>query len=147
MNRRTRVQGPVYLPTGSLLKGRYEILREIGRGGYSVVYAARDRELDSEVAIKLLVPPPADAHIARERMRREVHAVRGISHPNIVAVHDFLEEGHRSFVVMEYVRGPDLAVRLREEGQLDVDEVAKIGQGIAAALSVAHSRGILHRDV
>ena len=61
--------GPGYLAAGTLLRGRYEIVREIGRGGYSVVYLARDRELDGEVALKLLVPPPAAAHVARERMR------------------------------------------------------------------------------
>ena len=77
---------PGYLAAGALLCGRYEIVREIGRGGYSVVYLARDRELDSDVAVKLLVPPPAAAHVARERMRREVQAVRGLSHANIVAV-------------------------------------------------------------
>ncbi len=141
------IDGPTYLSVGSVLKGRYEIQKEIGRGGYSVVYAARDRELDSQVAVKLLVPPPADAHIARERMRREVLAARGLSHPNIVAVYDFLEEDQRSFVVMEYVPGSDLSLRLKESGPLDVEEVVSIGRGIAAALSAAHERGILHRDV
>ena len=73
-----------------MLAGRYAIGRELGRGGFSVVYLARDRTLQTDVAIKLLVPPPAAAVIARERMRREVQAVRGLSHSNIVAVHDFL---------------------------------------------------------
>ncbi len=136
-----------YIEPGTLLKGRYEIKREIGRGGYSVVYAARDRHLDTDVAIKLLVPPPADAHIARERMRREVQAVRGLSHSHIVAVHDFVEQGALSFIVMELVDGPNLSERLREGGPLDVDDVARIGQSIAEALSVSHRRGILHRDI
>ena len=64
--------GPGYLSPGTLLRGRYEVGRELGRGGYSVVYLARDRELDTDVALKLLVPPPAAAKVARERMRREV---------------------------------------------------------------------------
>jgi predicted Ser/Thr protein kinase len=138
---------PGYLAAGALLRGRYEIVREIGRGGYSVVYLARDRELDSEVALKLLVPPPAAAHVARERMRREVQAVRGLSHANIVAVFDFLEEGPWSFIVMEYVRGPDLSVRVAERGRLDGDAVVRIGRDVATALAAAHRRGILHRDV
>ena len=104
-----------------MLRGRYEIGRELGRGGYSVVYLARDRELDTDVALKLLVPPPAAATVARERMRREVQAVRGLSHANIVAVFDFLEEGPWSFIVMEYVRGPDLQVRVADRGPLDAD--------------------------
>jgi predicted Ser/Thr protein kinase len=138
---------PGYLQLGALLKGRYEILDEIGRGGYSVVYAARDRELDTSVAIKLLVPPPADANVARERMRREVQAVRGLSHTHIVAVHDFVEDRPWSFIVMELVDGPDLSVLVRDAGRLDANEVARIGRAIAEALSFAHRHGILHRDI
>jgi len=136
-----------YLVPGSSLKGRYEIGKEIGRGGYSVVYLAKDNGLGTEVAIKLLVPPPAAAQMARERMRREVMAVRGLAHEHIVAVHDFLEEGPWSFIVMEYVAGPDLAVRVRDGGPLDPDEVVRLGLGIASALVAAHRGGILHRDV
>ncbi len=139
--------GSGYLEPGAVLRGRYEIVREIGRGGYSVVYLARDRELDGEVALKLLVPPPAAARVARERMRREVQAVRGLSHPNIVAVFDFLEQGPWSFIVMEYVRGPDLQVRVGERGRLDPDAAVRLGRDMAAALAAAHRRGILHRDV
>ena len=137
----------VYLPIGTVLKDRYEILREIGRGGYSVVFAARDRELGVDVAIKLLVPPPAVAHIAHERMRREVQAVRGLSHQHIVAVHDFVEDGPQSFIVMELVDGPDLAVRVARHHALAADEVARLGEEIAGALAFAHARGVLHRDV
>ena len=138
---------PGYLAPGALLQGRYEIVREIGRGGYSVVYLARDRSLDADVALKLLVPPPAAAQVARERMRREVQAVRGLSHANIVAVFDFLEEGPWSFIVMEYVRGPDLQVRVAERGRLDTDAAVRLGRDVAAALGAAHRHGILHRDV
>lgn len=136
-----------YLQSGSLLLARYEILGEIGRGGYSVVYRARDNELGAEVAIKLLVPPPAMARVARERMRREVLAARRLSHTNIVAVHDFAEEGQWSFMVMEYVAGPDLAVRVRERGPLPPDDVARLGQEVSSALSAGHHHGVLHRDV
>jgi serine/threonine protein kinase len=141
------VSEPAYLAPGTLLRGRYEIVREIGRGGFSVVYLARDREVPSDVAVKLLVPPPAAARVARERMRREVQAVRGLSHANIVAVFDFLEEGPWSFIVMEYVAGPDLQVRVRDRGALDGEQAVRLGRDIAAALVAAHRRGILHRDV
>ena len=136
-----------YLSIGTVLRHRFEILEEIGRGGYSVVYRARDRELNAIVAIKLLVPPPAMALVARERMRREALAARRLAHANIVAVHDFAEDGPWCFTVMEYVAGPDLAVRLRDRGPLTVDHAARLGREIAAALSAGHRHGVLHRDV
>jgi hypothetical protein len=139
--------GPAVLAPGTLLRGRYEIVREIGRGGYSIVYQARDRDVGGNVAVKLLVPPPATAHLARERLRREVHAVRGLSHPNIVAVYDLLDEESWSFIVMEYVAGSDLHVRVRDRGPLSADEAVRVGRDVAAALGAAHRRGILHRDV
>ena len=136
-----------YLSLGTILRNRWQIGRELGRGGYSVVYLARDREIGCDVALKLLVPPPAAAELARERMRREVQAVRGISHENIVAVYDFVEEGPWSFILMEYVAGPDLQVRVRERGPLVPDQAVRLGRDIAAALGTAHRHGILHRDV
>ncbi len=139
--------GPGLLAPGAVLRGRYEILREIGRGGYSIVYQARDRDVGGDVAVKLLVPPPAIAHLARERLRREVHAVRGLSHANIVAVYDLLDEEPWSFIVMEYVAGSDLHVRVRDRGPLSPEEVVRVGRDMAAALGAAHRRGILHRDV
>jgi predicted Ser/Thr protein kinase len=139
--------GTGYLPEGAVLAGRYAVQRELGRGGFSVVYLARDRSLNTDVAIKLLVPPPAAAALARERMRREVQAVRGLSHSNIVAVHDFGDDGPWSFVVMEYVAGPDLAERVRKRGPLGAAEAVRLGRDIAAGLGLAHRHGVIHRDV
>ena len=136
-----------YLAAGTLFAGRYEIGRELGRGGVSVVYAAHDRQVGQDVALKLLVPSPATANTARERMRREVHAVRRLAHPNIVAVYDFVEDGAYGAVVMELVDGEDLDRRVRRSGPLTADDVAQIGTEVAAALSAAHRHGILHRDV
>lgn len=137
----------VYLREGAVLAGRYAIGRELGRGGFSVVYLADDQVLGGRVALKLLVPPPAAAATARERMRREVQAVRGLSHANIVAVHDFVDDGERSFVVMEYVAGPDLARRVRQQGVLSASETVRLGRDVAAALAMAHRHGVIHRDV
>ena len=96
------------LQSGTLWAGRYRVGREIGRGGWSVVYCARDERIGQEVAIKLFVPPPAAAAVARERLRREVVAARDLVHENIVAVHDLIEDGEQSCIVMEYVAGSDL---------------------------------------
>lgn len=136
-----------YLREGTVLAGRYTIGRELGRGGFSVVYLADDRVLGGRVALKLLVPPPAAAAIARERMRREVQAVRGLTHANIVAVHDFVDDGPWSFVVMEYVAGPDLTRRVREQGPMGAPEAVRLGRDIAAGLAMAHRHGVIHRDV
>jgi len=136
-----------YLAEGSLFAGRYEIARELGRGGVSVVYAAKDIQVGQDVALKLLVPSPAAANQTRERMRREVNAVRRLAHPHIVAVYDFAEDGPYGAVIMELVDGEDLDHRVRRSGQLPPDDVARIGSGVAAALAAAHRHGILHRDV
>jgi predicted Ser/Thr protein kinase len=141
------VTEPTYLPPGTVLAGRYEIGAELGRGGYSVVYRASDKRIGSAVAIKLLVPPPAAARLARERLRREVQAVRQLSHPNIVPAYDVVDDGPWSFVVMELVDGPDLAVHVRRRGPLDGAAAARVGREIGGALDAAHRRGILHRDV
>jgi predicted Ser/Thr protein kinase len=139
--------GSSYLASGSLFAGRFEIGRELGRGGVSVVYAARDRSVGQDVALKLLVPSPATANQTRERMRREVHAVRGLVHPNIVAVYDFVEDGAYGAVIMELVDGEDLDARVRRGGPLSPDDVARLGTEVASALEAAHRRGVLHRDV
>ena len=79
----------------------------------SVVYAAHDRQVGQDVALKLLVPSPSAANQMRERMRREVNAVRRLAHPNIVAVFDFVEDGPYGAVIMELVDGEDLDARVR----------------------------------
>jgi serine/threonine protein kinase len=135
------------LSHGTRLGGRFVIGEEIGRGGYSVVYLAQDTLLGSDVAIKLLCPPPALAHTARERMRREVQAARGLSHQHIVTVHDLLEADDATCVVMEYVPGMDLARRVEASGPLTPEQVARLGREVASALTAAHSEGVLHRDV
>jgi len=141
------VIGGGYLADGSLFAGRYRIARELGRGGVSVVYAARDTQVGHDVALKLLVPSPATANQTRERMRREVNAVRRLAHPNIVAVYDFAEDGPYGAVIMELVEGEDLDRRVRRSGALPPDDVVRVGSEVAAALAAAHRHGILHRDV
>jgi serine/threonine protein kinase len=124
---------------------RYELVREIGRGGMGVVYLARDRELGREVALKVLAARLATS-AAAERLRREARISAALEHPGIVPVHDVgvLPDG-RPFYVMKHVQGPRLdeiarsAMPLR--GKLD------IFLRICEATGYAHARGVLHRDL
>jgi serine/threonine protein kinase len=136
-----------YLVPGTTLKERYEIVREIGRGGYSIVYEANDSVSARPVAVKLLVPPPAIAPVARERLHREVIAVRSITSPYLVPVYDLLEDGPWTFIIMEFVPGGDLFQRVSKEGPFPVDQAVRVGIEIGEVLNAAHAKGILHRDV
>lgn len=136
-----------YFAPGTLLADRYRIGAELGRGGHSVVYRALDLALKTDVAVKLLVPPPATQELARERLRREVLAVRSLSHAHIVPVYDYLTEGPWQFVVMQLIEGEDLEWRVGKRGPLPPEAAITLGQGIASAMALAHREGILHRDV
>ncbi len=132
---------------GQRLLDRFEIEAELGRGGHSVVYGARDLKLRADVALKVLVPPPNAAVEAKERLRREVETVRTLHHPNIVAVHDLIDDGPQAFIVMDRVDGTDLATLLRTNGPLSLEQALRLGREIGGALAAAHQSGILHRDV
>ncbi|MEY2568855.1 MAG: eukaryotic-like serine/threonine-protein kinase [Actinomycetota bacterium] len=126
---------------------RYEVLRPIARGGMAEVYLARDQLLDRPVALKVLFPELATDPSFVERFRREAQAAANLSHPNIISVYDWGEEGGAYFIVMEYVDGQPLSNILRSEGPLLPDRAAAIGASVAAALAFAHRNGVVHRDV
>jgi len=132
---------------GTLLQNRYKIEEEIGRGGFSVVYRAIDTKNEKPVAVKLLVPPPSVAHIAKERMKRELIAVQSLKHPAVVRIHDLVEEGPWTFLIMEEISGVDLQKKIDLNGPLHWETVVKIGKEISEALHEAHRCGILHRDL
>ncbi len=124
--------------------GRFELLRELGRGGFGVVFEARDRELGRRVALKTVRPGAPQAQ-ARDSLEREIEAGR-LKHPNIVTV---LEAGrcHRGpFVVFELLDGETVGERL-SRGPLRVREVIDVAAAVTRALAHAHARGVLHRDV
>lgn len=136
-----------FLSVGSVLKERYTIEAEVGRGGYSVVYKAQDNQLGTTVAIKLLVPPPVAVIAAKERLRREVVAVQKLNHPSIIRIYDLHEDGHWSFVIMDFIDGGTLDQHVARHGCLSQDHARDVGQQVAEALALAHRNGILHRDV
>lgn len=137
---------------GRLVANRYRLLERIGRGGMGTVWRAEDELLGRLVAVKKLHPPQPhmdDEELATlfERTRREARAAARISHPNVVVVHDVVDDEGLPSIVMEYVPSETLGDRLKREGPLPPAEVARIGRGMIAALRAAHSAGVLHRDV
>ncbi|GAA2991807.1 serine/threonine-protein kinase [Streptosporangium longisporum] len=145
--------GPAGRAAGPLpvLAGRYRALEKLGAGGMGVVWRARDELLHREVAIKevTLDPklPEAQRTETRERTMREARAAARLGHPSIVAVHDVVAQDGRPWIVMDLVRGRSLHQAIRAGGPLPPHRVAAIGLAVLDALALAHSRGIMHRDV
>ncbi len=129
------------------LGASYAIERELGRGGMGAVYLARDLALDRPVAIKVLPPELAVRPELRERFLRETRTAASFSHPNIVPVHAVEERGAVLCFVMGFVDGETLAQRIRRAGPLPAAEIVRIMQEVAWALSYAHGRGVIHRDI
>jgi serine/threonine-protein kinase len=135
------------LAPGRVLGGRYRLVEEIARGGMARVWAAEDPVLRRRVAVKILDPTLADDEHVRQRFRHEAIAAAGLGHPGIVSTYDTGEDDGVAYIVMELVGGTTLRRLLDERGRLDIGEVADIGAQVADALTHAHSRGLIHRDV
>jgi eukaryotic-like serine/threonine-protein kinase len=129
-----------------LVAERYELRGLIGQGGMADVEVAQDRVLDRQVAVKMLHQRYADDQSFIDRFRREAQSAASLNHPNVVAVYDTGEDGHRPFIVMEYVAGRSLRDVMRQEGILP-ERAAEITADAAQALHYAHERGLVHRDV
>ena len=125
---------------------RYEIVREIARGGMSNVYLARDTKLDRAVALKVLPAELSRDPAFVERFRLEAQAAASLNDPTIVAVYDWGQEQDTSFIVMEYVEGSTLRESIAR-GPMDPVEAAAVASDIARALATAHRRGVIHRDI
>jgi eukaryotic-like serine/threonine-protein kinase len=128
------------------LADRYQIERELGRGGTATVYLAQDLRHGRRVAIKVLYPELA-ASLGAERFLREVEIAAGLSHPNILALYDSGESDGLLYYVMPFIEGESLRHRLRREIQMPVDEASRIARDVAGALGFAHRHGIVHRDI
>jgi len=124
----------------------YEILDRLGGGGMGEIYRARDIRLNRSVAIKILPNTESIDSTARMRFMQEARAASGLSHPNIITVHDILAEGGTDMLVMELVAGRTLS-ELVPPGGLPVPLALKYAVQIASALAAAHAAGIVHRDV
>lgn len=133
---------------GKLLDNRYELLERIGTGGMAVVYKARCHRLNRLVAVKILKPELAEDAEFRRRFRDESQAVAMLSHPNILAVYDVSHSDELNYIVMELLDGITLKQYMQKKGQpLNWREALHFITQIMKALSHAHSRGIIHRDI
>ncbi|MHC4144379.1 MAG: protein kinase domain-containing protein, partial [Planctomycetota bacterium] len=137
--------------TGQDLVGRkvgsFEIVEIIGRGGMGVVYLARDTKLDRSVAVKSIPAKLADDSTARMRFHREAKLLASLNHPNIAVIYDIIEQDEElSYLILEYVPGESLAQRIARE-PLKVEGALSIARQVALAISAAHEKGVIHRDL
>ncbi|GGK98485.1 hypothetical protein Sme01_62230 [Sphaerisporangium melleum] len=136
---------------GRRVADRYQLLEPIGRGGMGIVWRAHDELLDRAVAVKEVRYPgdPQDDEVAElnQRTLREARAAGRLAHPNVVVVHDVIEENGRPWIVMQLVDSRSLGQVLRDDGPLPMRMVAEIGLQVLEALRSAHAAGVLHRDV
>ncbi len=132
---------------GSVLAGRYKLIRLLGEGGMGSVYHAEDIELDRPVALKLIRPELASSPGILQRFKQELILAREVTHENVVRIFDLgVADGIR-FITMEYVEGRDLSSMLEEEDSLSENEIADIIAQVCRALTAAHSAGVVHRDL
>jgi serine/threonine protein kinase/Tol biopolymer transport system component len=140
-----RLTGTRLLSSGTRL-GPYEISSPLGAGGMGEVYRAHDTKLDRDVAIKVLPSRLAVDSEALSRLEREARAVAQLSHPNILAIHDFVREGETAYLVTELLEGETLRQRL-SHGALSTRKAVDLAAQIAEGLAAAHEKGIVHRDL
>ncbi len=129
------------------LKDEYELEKELGRGGMAVVFKARDKQLDREVAIKVLpFSLSFDAEFV-ERFQREARTAGKLEHPNIIPIYRVGKSGRVIFFVMKFIRGKSLSGVIENRGALPVAEIKRLLTESASALGYAHKHGIVHRDI
>ena len=126
--------------------GPYEVISLLAAGGMGEVYRARDVRLERDVALKLLPPAFATDPDRLARFEREARAVAALSHPNILAIHDFGHQDGQTYATFELLEGSTLRERL-SKGPLPPRKAAAIAAQVAHGLDAAHSRGIVHRDI
>jgi predicted Ser/Thr protein kinase len=130
-----------------VLAPTYELDKEIGRGGMGIVFLAKDARLKRNVAIKLLPPELAFRSEIRSRFLREAETAAQLSHPSIVPIYSVDERQGLVYFVMAYIDGDNLAKRIHDKGPIEPTEARKILREVADALSFAHERGVVHRDI
>src|SRR5262249_10209544 len=141
-----RQQEPAFMLTASTRLGPYEVVAPLGAGGMGEVYRARDTRLGREVAVKVLPELFARDPDRQARFEREARGVAALSHPTILAIHDYGTDGAVTYAVMELLEGETLRGRMAK-GPLLWREAVEVGAAIAEGLAAAHAKGIVHRDL
>jgi eukaryotic-like serine/threonine-protein kinase len=136
-----------FMNIATALEGRYQILKELGRGGMGIVFQAHDKQLKEQVAIKILSPLLSHDEQALERLKREVSSARRITHPNVIRIHDISEMGGLHYVSMEYFPGTNLKEYVKRSGALSMMQAYNIASQICDGLEAAHRQGVIHRDL
>jgi eukaryotic-like serine/threonine-protein kinase len=132
---------------GIILNGRYRLDQQIGEGGMAVVFHGQDLLLNRQVAVKILREQYASDEGFLKRFEREGQLAAGLSHPNIASVYDVGSDQGLQYIVMEYIRGPNLKELIRKQGPFSVDGAVFIIAQVASALDYAHQRNLVHRDI
>lgn len=132
---------------GTVLGGRYTILEEVGKGGMACVYKAQCNVLNRIVAVKVLRNDLEGGEEFVNRFKAEAQSAACLAHPNIVSIYDVGEENDLYYIVMEYIEGTTLKEYIKQKGKLSSADSASIASQICGALSVAHEKNIIHRDI
>lgn len=135
------------LAAGDQLEDRYVIDRPIARGGMATVYRCVDTRLGREVAAKVMHEQYVHDPVFRDRFRREARAMAQLSHPNLVNVYDFSAQGETIYLIMELITGGTLRELLNERGPMPPHAANAVMRGMLTGLSVAHAKGMIHRDI
>src|SRR6202030_3964252 len=138
---------PKPLGVGAVLGERYEIIRLLGQGGMGAVYHARDRELEREVALKVIRSDMAANPEILRRFKQELILARQITHKNVIRIFDLGQAEGIKFITMEYIEGENLQGVLRRRKKLEPAEAANILAQVCRALEAAHNEGVVHRDL
>lgn len=133
--------------TGRVIKGRYKLIDERGRGSFATVYIARDLEDNHIYAIKMMHVELSNDGELLARFQREAHILLNLSDPHIVRIVDYGNDDNMHYIVMDYIDGQNLKYHMLTDGQMDTLHALNYARQIAEGLDTAYNQGVVHRDI